>query len=255
VTIIRSLLWCATVLVLLAAPALGNPPSSQPAREPDGTWITPFQAFPIAGDDEPMFTGEYTVERKGGLLREIQIYRDMQGKVVHRVESLYDEVNQRPVFYESDDFVNGYASVARVLNTGVEYEIRDTDGKVVKSGRYERVDGTYLWPNLVQLVEVNWDNVITGKPLEVELFFSSLGTSLAVQVAADGKAIVNGNEGKQFTVSAVNPFVRMATKPVRLIFSTDGARRLLALEGRSVVSSPNHKSLDLRIVFGTRKPG
>lgn len=255
ISAIRRVLWLAGGLALLAAPALANPPSSAPDREPDGTWVTLFQAFPINGGSEPLFTGEYTVERKGGLLREIQIYRDPKGAVVHRVESLYDEVNQRPVFYESEDFVNGYASVARITRKGLEYEVRDAEGKVVKSGRHPDAEGTYLWPNLVQLVDANWDNFLTGKPLDVNLFFSSLGTSVSVQVAADGKAQVNGTEGERFLVSPTNPVVRLAMRPVRLVFATDGTRRLLAYEGRSMLSSPNHKPLDLRIVFGARKSG
>jgi hypothetical protein len=231
-----------------------EPRAGTVAREPDGNWVTPFQAYALDGT-AVLYTGEYTVERKGGLLREIQFYRDLQGKVVHRVESLYDEINRRPVFYESDDYVNGKAAVARVLANGLDYELRDAQGSVVKSGHYDGNSSTYLWPNLVQLVDAHWDNVITGKSLDLELFFSSLGSSVAVQVAAEGKSTVNGATGEQFKVAPTNGFVKLVMKPIRLVFSSDGTRRLLAFEGRSVLADSNQKNLDLRIVFGPRKAG
>ena len=159
------------------------------------------------------------------------------------------------MFYESQDFTNGVAAVVQVRPSGLDYEIRDAQGNVTRSGHQDASKSTYLWPNLVQLVDEDWDNVITGKDLDVDLFFASLNTSVSVQVAKDGKADVNGTPGEQFKVVASSALVRLFMKPIRLVFSTDGSHRLLTFEGRSVVSDRNRNNLDLRIVFGARKAG
>jgi hypothetical protein len=250
---IRHLVFALAVVLAAASWAHADTANSF-VREPDGTWVTPFEAFPLDGTT-PLFTGEYTVQRKAGLLREVQVYRDREGKIVHRVESLYNEVKHRPEFYESHDILNGRAATARVHPAGVDYEIRDDQGNVLQSGHQDLSEPTYVWPNLTHLVDENWDNGITGKDLVVDLFFSSLGSTVTVQVAKDGKADVNGMPGEQFKVVPNNPFIKLFVKPLRLVFSTDPSHRLMVFEGRSVVSDRNQKNLDLRIVFGSRRAG
>lgn len=223
------------------------------ARE-EGAWAQPFEAYAVDGNTV-LYTGDYTMERKGGLLREVQVYRDLNGKVVHRVESLYDEINHRPVLYESSDFTADRGAHVSITAKGWDYELRDSKGNVAKSGHYDGNSSTYVWPNLVSLVDSNWDAVKGGKELSLELFFSSLGNTLAVKVAADGKSTLPGVQGEQFKVFAANAFVKLVMNPIRIVFSDENPRRLVAFEGRSVVTDANKKNIDLRIVFGPRKTG
>ncbi|HEX7928018.1 MAG TPA: hypothetical protein VF678_10525 [bacterium] len=224
-----------------------------PARE-EGTWMQPFEAYAVDGNTV-LYTGDYTMERKGGLLREMQVYRDLNGKVVHRVESLYDEVNHRPVLYESSDFAADRGAHVSVTAKGWDYELRDSKGNVTKSGHYDGNSSTYVWPNLMSLVDANWDEVKAGKVLSLELFFSSIGNTLAVKVAADGKSTLPGVQGEQFKVFAANAIVKLVMNPIYIVFSDETPRRLVAFEGRSVVTDANKKNIELRIVFGPRKTG
>jgi hypothetical protein len=251
----RSFLALAGCLVLSLVgimPVQADTTSAPPKA--DGAWVTPFQAFALGGAT-PLFSGEYTVEREGGLLREVQMFRTAEGKVVHRVESHFDEIRLRPVFYESRDYVNGRTTVVRVVPEGFDFEMRDAQGNITKSGRQDETQGAFFWPNLVQLVDANWDQVSAGKDLDVSLFFASLNTNISVRVATDGKAIVVGTPGEQFKVVARNAFLKAFMSPIRLVFATDGSRRLLVFEGRSVVSDADRKSLDLRIEYGAPHPG
>jgi hypothetical protein len=247
-----TLAGCLLLALAGRTPVQADTPPASP--KPDGAWVTPFQAFALEGTTA-LFTGEYSLERKGGLLREVQVFRTAEGKAVHWVESHFDEIRQRPLFYESRDYVNGRTTVVRVGPDGFNFELRDAQGNIAKSGRQDETEGAFFWPNLANLVDANWNQLSAGKDLDVSLFFASLNTNVGVRVATDGKATVDGIPGEQFKVVAKNGLLRAFMSPIRLVFSTDGTRRLLVFEGRSVVSNADRKNLDLRIEFGSPHPG
>jgi hypothetical protein len=217
---------------------------------PSGAVEAPFEAY-ASGTDQLRYTGMYRMSRVGDLIREYHQYFDLGGNQVYEIETAFDVALMRPVSYAARDAVLGTVVEAVVQDRELRYEMRRVDGRLLGHGVHTLAQDTYLWPNLALLIYQHWPTLIDGTDLGLDLFLFSVDSNVAFRLA---RSAADAREAT-LTLTPRNLFIRALVSPVVFTVSMEEPRRLLQVDGRSVVRDEAGRSQNLRLVFGTPRVG
>jgi hypothetical protein len=221
---------------------------ADPARQ-----TVPFRVF--ASDAKTLlYVGDYKIERSGGRIAATQRYLSSDGKLIKIDQSVYDAERRRPVSFYSANYLNGEIFRVEVKGETLSWQTEDAAGSVKDKATDDLPSGTYVWPNLVDLLAQEWDQIADGKTLLVDLYVVSRKMRVGLDLKADGKAEVSGVAGLRVNIVPNAWVFRQMAAPTWMTFSVAAPHHLLMYQGSGALRSADGKNIETVIVFDWSAP-
>lgn len=236
----------------LAHPAAAqdaNPAPPSALREAKSAQqMVPFRVF--ASDAKTLrFVGEYNIERSVGRIAETQRYLTPYGMLVKLDESVYDTERRRPVSFLTANYLTGDIYRVGVNGGTLTWQSEDAAGDVKLRGTDTLPGGTFVWPNLVNLLSQEWDGIAGGKTIAVDLYVVSRQMRVGLDLTADGKVDVSGVAGLKVKAEPSAWAYRQLASPSWMTLAVAKPHRLLMFQGTGAIRGADGKDIDTVIVF------
>jgi hypothetical protein len=201
-----------------------------------------------------LFVGEYNVERSGGRIAESQRYLTPDGKLVKLDESVYDAEHRRPVSFYSANYLSGNAFRVAVSGERLTWQAEDAGGAIKDHATDSLPDGTFMWPNLVNLLSQEWDEIASGRTLAVDLYVVSRKLRIGLDLKAEGTVEVSGIAGLKVKAEPTAWMMRQMASPAWMTLSVAQPHRFLMFQGAGAIQDADGKNIDTVIVFDWSQP-
>lgn len=201
-----------------------------------------------------LFVGEYDIERSGGRIAETQRYMTPDGKLAKLDQSVYDAARRRPVSFYSANYLSGTIFSVKVNGETLSWQEEDAAGAVKNQATESLPNGTYVWPNLVNVVTEDWDEIAEGKTLAVDLYVVSKKLRVSLDLKADGNVEVAGVTGLRVRAEPNAWVFRQMASPSWMTLSVAAPHRFLMFQGSGAIQGADGKNINTVIVFDWSQP-
>ena len=242
--------------IMAAVWLLAMLPTGPMAKVPESTGVHyTFEAFRLEGG-ALVFRGEYTVERRDGVVRESHSYFNLDGGLAHQAEAVFD-MNQRSPVSLREVMYPGQITREVVAN-GKGFTIREVDGKTgnLQRERNQPMEpGLVFWPNLISLVREQLPALAPKGKINLRLYDMESGDVVPIfleRMAGEGEGKVVGAQAVPTRLRmGVDLFLLSSILPASyLTIPAAGPETGFEYQGRSVLRKVDGSGHEyLRIVY------
>ncbi|MDH4121445.1 MAG: hypothetical protein OEV94_07065 [Deltaproteobacteria bacterium] len=224
-------------------PTAAKPSAAKPAGTNDA-----LEAFALE-DGKAAYKATRTIRVNNGVVEERTEYQSLTGEKIFTLSADYREDNLELVSYRTEDLRLGRVEEARSEGKQLVLKFQKKKGAGLKTESIDKAPQQIVGGQLAPFIKKNWDSLLAGNTLEVNLIVASRLETLVFRMKYMGEETVAGRKAAVFQVEPSSWIIRKLVNPMKYYISKDEERKILEYRGRGLVPTAEGDNLDVRVVY------